>query len=174
MVAEPEPRSRLRGASVRAGVGAVLAGAATWSVGVDTGHLLAIALLVGAATLAVQVVAPAPVVGWTLEPEIPRGVGWHQVLLTAGALEQLDAEPQRVPRTLLPRLRDLAAGRLHRLGVAVTSPRARELLGDELYDLLGDAPGAPARPTATLLTRRLLDRLDEIDPPEETDARATR
>ncbi len=121
-----------------------------------------------------QVVAPAPVVGWTLEPEIDRGVGWHQVLLTAGALEQLDAEPARVPHVLLPRLRGLAAARLHRLGVPATSPRARQLLGDHLYDLLGDAPGGPPRPAATDLAGRLLDRLDEIDPPEENDARAAR
>jgi hypothetical protein len=89
------------------------------------------------------------------------------VVLADRALEQLDADPERVPRTLLPRLRDLAAGRLRRLGVPATSPRARTLLGDELYDLLDDGPGRHhARPGATVLTRRLLDRLDEIDPPD--------
>ncbi len=169
-----ERPTRLLGAGVRAAIALVLTGFAAWSVGIDTGHLVALALAVGAVTLAVQVVAPAPVVGWTIEPELELGVGWHQVLLADRALEQLDAEPERVPRTLLPRLRELAAGRLHRLGVPATSPRARDLLGDELYDLLGDAPGHAARPGATDLTRRLLDRLDEIDPPEETDDRAAR
>lgn len=162
--------SRLLGAGTRAAVAVVAAGFAAYAVGLDTGHLVAVALVCGAVTLAVQVVAPAPVLGWNVEPEIERGVGWHQVLLTARALEQLDDQPVRVPGALLPRLREVAAGRLHRLGVPAGSERARRLLGAELHDLLGGAPTAGPRPSATALTRLLLDRLDQIDFQEEHDA----
>jgi len=157
---------RPRRAIVLAAVATVLAGLLGFVSGVDLGHTAALGLVAGAMTLAVQMVPPAPSVGWPGPPETDQGTGWHQARLLARTLEVLDAEPERVATTLLPRLRTVASARLVRLGVVADSPRARELIGPELYDTLGGAgPARPAAGTATALTRALLDRLDAIDPP---------
>ena len=124
-------------AGVLALVVAMPTGMLAFVTGVDLGHTLALALVAGAVTLAVQMVPPAPVVGWPGPPESDEGTGWHQARLLARHLEQLDAEPDRVPTVLLPRLRALASTRLARLGARADSARARELIGAELYDILG-------------------------------------
>lgn len=168
---------RPRRAIVLAATAAALAGLLGFVSGVDLGHTAALGLVAAAMTLAVQMVPPAPSVGWTGPPESDEGTGWHQARLLARTLEQLDAEPERVSTALLPRLRAVASARLGRLGVVADSPRARELIGPELYDRLGGVGPArqsaqPSAGTATALTRALLDRLDAIDPPDRPAAAA--
>lgn len=161
-----------RGVVVRAVVAAVVSGVVLYVVGLDVGHVLALAAGVAAVTAAVQVLPPVPVVGWPAPPEPDDSTGWHQVRLLAQTLEQLDGEPDRVERTLLPRLRALAGARLAARGLDPASPAARELLGADLHDRLGGAtPSGPARRPvplrrgrpATDLVRAVLDRLDELD-----------
>lgn len=166
------PRSP-RGVAVRAVVGALASGAVLFVVGLDLGHVLALAAGVAAVTAAVQVLPPAPVVGWPAPPEPDDSTGWHQVRLLAQTLEQLDGEPERIERTLLPRLRALAGARLAARGLDPAGAEARDLLGADLHDRLGGtSPPAPThRPRvplrrdrpATDLVRAVLDRLDELD-----------
>lgn len=162
-----------RGVTVRALVAALVSGAVLFVVGLDVGHVLALAAGVAAVTAAVQVLPPAPVVGWPAPPEADDSTGWHQVRLLAQTLEQLDGEPERIERTLLPRLRALAGARLAARGLDPASPAARELLGPDLHDRLGGgSPTAAVRRAAgrgrrgrpaTDLVRAVLDRLDELD-----------
>jgi len=144
----------------------VLAGLLPFVAGVDLGHTAALALGAAAITLAVQALPPVAPVGWPAPPEHDEGTGWHQVRLLSQSLGQLDEEPDRVRTALLPRLRTLAAARLRTAGVDPVSARARELLGPELYDLLGGTTALTGRrrgTPATDLTRALLDRLDALD-----------
>lgn len=161
-----------RGVVVRAVVAAVVSGAVLFVVGLDVGHVLALAAGVAAVTAAVQVLPPVPVVGWPAPPEPDDSTGWHQVRLLAQTLEQLDGEPDRIERTLLPRLRALAGARLAARGLDPASPAARELLGADLHDRLGGGSSSSTgrrslplrhRRPATDLVQAVLDRLDELD-----------
>ncbi len=168
----PSRRAWLRPALL-ALLAAVLAGLLPFVAGVDLGHTAALALGAAAITLVVQSLPPVPPVGWPVEPEHDEGTGWHQVRLLSQTLGQLDEEPDRARTALLPRLRALASSRLRAAGVDPAGPRARELLGAELYDALGGGGAVPAgrrrRTPTTDLTRALLDRLDQLDALDDLD-----
>ncbi|GAB2691298.1 hypothetical protein [Thalassiella azotivora] len=141
---------------------AALAGALAWVAGADVGH----AVLVAVAVL--LVVATARALGggsqgtWPPAPEDTSGTGCHLVQLQARALTECERDGDRFERVVAPRLRVLATGRLRAAGHDPASPATRDLLGADLYDAL--RPGrAPRRPGQVV--QRLLDRLDEIDPP---------
>ena len=153
------PTSSGRRAAWRAAAGAALVAGLAWAIGVDAGHVAALGL-VAAAVCAVLTLVPLPVpVPWPEGEPSTSGTGWHQVALLAGDLTRTDRDPERIGPTR-SRLRSLAAARLERAGVGWTDPRARDLLGPELYDVLD---GRRDPPPATRLVTRTLDALDALE-----------
>jgi len=156
---------RVRLPGLKPALAGVALGAAAWVLGMDVGHAGAIALTGAGVAVVVGSVMRAPDPTWPDDPDAAAGRGWHGAALQSRLLERLDAEPDRVQRLLLPRLRGLLVAALARQGVAdPRSPQARQLVGVELYDLL-DRPTWPGdlAVTATDLTAAVLARLDELD-----------
>jgi hypothetical protein len=147
------------GGLLRAAAAGAGAAALAWAVGVDLGHVAALGT-VAAAVTAVVVLVPLGVPPFWPEDEPPTsGTGWHQVALLAGVLGQTDRDADRVESTRR-RVRALAESRLARAGVPWTDPRARDLLGTELFDVLD---GLRPPPRATRLVAAVLDRLDALE-----------
>lgn len=147
---------------------ALLAGALAWAAGLDAGHAVLVGLAVlltagaGRALGAGQSGAP----GWPEPPEDTSGTGCHLVPLQARLVHEAEGDRERFERTLAARLRRLTAGRLHAAGYDPADPGVRALLGAQVFDPL--RPGhAPRHPAA--LVARLLDRLDDLDPPPRED-----
>jgi hypothetical protein len=143
-------------------LGALMAAGLAWVVGVDAGHVVLLGLAVLLIAGAVRVVGRAVTSDWVGQVDESSGTGCHLVPLQARLLHECEGDPERFERLLAPRLRRLAAGRLHAAGYALGDPGVRELLGPQVFDRL--RPGqAPKRGTAYVA--RLLDRLDDLDPP---------
>jgi hypothetical protein len=163
-VSEP----RLAGRLIVPVLVSLLAAALAWAVGLDGGHLVLVAvavLLTGGASRALAGGAPPD---WPEVPDETSGTGCHLVQLQARIISDSEADADRFERSLAARLRLLTAARLHAAGYRTAGPAVREMLGPALFDPL--RPGsAPRRPVAYL--GRLLDRLDEIDPPDRRDFR---
>lgn len=144
------------------GVGALLAAGLGWAVGLDAGHIVLLALTVllvgGAARTLGSPAEPA----WDQDADDSSGTGCHLVPLQARMVHECEGDRERFERLLAPRLRRLAAGRLHAAGYGLADAGVRELLGPALFDPL--RPGRAPRRAAAYVTR-LLDRLDELDPP---------
>lgn len=143
-------------------LGGLVPAAGAWAVGMDAGHGAAVGLAAAAVVGSLRSLARAAEPGWPQDPAVDAGRGWHGAALQARLLERLDVEPDRVPRLLLPRLRALLADAVARHGVDPRSAAARRLVGADLYDLLGATTWGRGRPAATDLTRRVLDRVDEL------------
>lgn len=151
------------GALVPVLVALVAVGGGAWLAGVDAEHAGAIGLAAAAVLLGVRSIARTPDPFWPDPPQVETGRGWHGAALQSRLLEQLDAEPDRIPRLLLPRLRSLVTAVLTERGVAAGSVQARELVGPQLHDLLvASTWTASGRPGATELTDRVLTRVDEL------------
>lgn len=143
-------------------LGALLAAGLAWVVGLDTGHVVLLGIAVLLIAGAVRVLGRPAASEWAGQVDDSSGTGCHVVALQARILQECESDPDRFERLLAPRLRRLAAGRLHAAGYALGDPVMRELLGPQVFD--GLRPGqAPRRGTAYV--SRLLDRLDDLDPP---------
>lgn len=143
-------------------------GLAAWLLGMDPGHAAAVAAASTGIAATVGAVVRVPDPAWPDGPDVDAGRGWHGAALQSRLLERLDAEPERIPRLLLPRLRSLLAVALARHGVADPgSARARELVGAGLHDLLSRSTWtARGLPTATELTAAVVARLDDLRAPD--------
>jgi hypothetical protein len=134
-------------------VGAHLAG------GVPLGWAILVALPIGAGVFVAGAVSGVFDVDWTPEPD-PRAVGTclHASTLT-DRLGLAAADPYRFTSRVQPRLRRLALDQLRRHGVDdLRDPRARELLGADLHDLLtARTAHLPQPATFTAMMRRLGD-----------------
>jgi len=146
-------------------LGALLATGLGWVVGLDPGHVVLLGLAVLLITGAGRVLGRPATADWAGEEDDTSGTGCHLVPLQARILDECEGDPERFERLLAPRLRRLAAGRLHAAGYELGDPVVRDLLGAQVFDSL--RPGhAPRR--AGAYVARLLDRLDDLDPPRTT------
>ncbi len=96
------------------------------------------------------------------EPTRPAGLAQLERIVYLASISAFDLHVR-----LRPRLRRVAEHRLaSRLGVGVDSPEARELLGDELADLIRPGRERPEDPFAPGLPlerqRAVLERLERI------------
>jgi hypothetical protein len=148
--------------------------AVAWALGVDGPHTVALGLAGATTVVAAGAFPRSGDPFWPEGPPQDGGRGWHGAALQSRLLERLDAEPDRIPRLLVPRLRDLLTGALAERGVAPGSVAARSLVGPELYDLLSASTWPAGAPGATEVTRRVLARADELrgDRTAPTDGRA--
>jgi hypothetical protein len=143
-------------------LGALLATGLAWVVGLDAGHVVLLGLAVLLIAGAVRILGRAATTDWAGPVDESSGTGCHLVPLQARILTECEGDPERFERLLAPRLRRLAAGRLHAAGYGLGDPVVRDLLSPQVFDRL--RPGhAPRRGTAYVA--RLLDRLDDLDPP---------
>ena len=148
-------------------VGALLAGGLAWAAGLDIGHAVLVGLAVVLAAGTTRALGgPSAAPQWPSPPDDTSGTGCHLVPVQARALHEAEGDPERFDRTLAPRLRRLAAGRLYAAGHDPAGSGARSLLGRHVFDQL--RPGHGTRRPEALITR-LLDRLDELDPPPRED-----
>jgi hypothetical protein len=143
-------------------LGALFATGLAWVVGLDAGHVVLLGLGVLLIAGGVRILGRTATSDWGAPVDESSGTGCHLVPLQARILHECEGDPERFERLLAPRLRRLAAGRLHAAGYSLGDPVVRELLGPQVFDRL--RPGeAPRRGTAYVT--RLLDRLDDLDPP---------
>lgn len=152
---------------VRPALAGIALGLGAWVLGMDVGHAAAVTLTGAGVALVVGSVGRVPDPTWPDDPHVDAGRGWHGAALQSRLLERLDAEPERVPRLLLPRLRALFVPALARRRIAdPRSPQARGVVGAELYDLLSRSTWtARDGVTATDVTAAVLARLEELDAP---------
>lgn len=117
-----------------------------------------IAMPVGAAVLVASLLSGVFDVDWTPEPEPTTAGVCLQATSLTDRLTQAATDPRRFASRIRPRLRRLALDRLRRKeGIDdLADPRARDVLGADLHDLLTapDARMPPAR-TFTAMVRWL-------------------
>lgn len=149
--------------AVLVGVGAVLAAAVCWYVGMDTAHAVTVGLVAGAAGLCWTAVPDHQDVDWEQPPRAAQeGARWDVAQLSWS----LRTRRGRVQHTALRRVQDLARHRLALRQLDLDDPGDRaaieRLIGEAAYATL-------ARPRSDLpLLRALvhcLDALDGLDPP---------
>lgn len=132
-----------------------------FSGGVPFWWSVAVALPVGSAVLVLSLLSGVFDVDWAPEPEQPGAGVCMQATSLADRLSQSAAEPHRFATRIRPRLLRLALDRLRREeGIDdLDDPRARDLLGADLYDLI-TIPGARTPPPKTFaaMVRRLEER----------------
>jgi hypothetical protein len=134
---------------------------AVYAMGTPTGWAVLVALPPGALVLVTALLAGTFDQDWTPEPDLPvASVCLHASQLT-DRLGQAATDPYRFTSRVQPRLRRLALTTLQRDPATADledlhDPRARERLGDDLYELVTAQHAALPKPEEfTALVRRL-------------------
>lgn len=137
---------------------ATIGAAAHFAGGIPAGWAVLVALPVGAAVLLAGLLSDVFDVDWAPEPASrTASVCSHATSLT-DQLTQAAADPHRFTARIQPRLRRLALDTVRRTaGVTdLDDPRARELLGADLHDLLTARDAhLPPPTTFAAMVRRL-------------------
>ena len=150
--------SRLRAALLGVLVAGLVVVGTYFSAGMPLFWAVLVALPVGAVVVVVALVSDVFDVDWTPEPDKPAtGVCMYAASL-ADRLAQAAGDQHRFDTRVRPRLRRVALDLLRRKEniTDLDDPRARELLGADLHDLLTSAEARLPQPkTFAAMVRRL-------------------
>ncbi|MET0235939.1 MAG: hypothetical protein ABW224_14940 [Kibdelosporangium sp.] len=147
-------------ALVALGAGLAAGAIAKWLVVLPWFWAGAVALPVVACTFAAAALAGSAAPAWKSAPVLADSLTAHQASVLSGRFAGLAKDPGKFTSKVQPRLRNLAQSVLrHRHDVpSLADPRARQLLGADLYDLI-TKPDAKV-PSPHRLAQ-LLGRLEE-------------
>ncbi|MBP2320911.1 hypothetical protein JOF56_001296 [Kibdelosporangium banguiense] len=133
---------------------------AKWLMVLPVFWAVTVALPVMACTFVATALAGVAAPTWKSMPAKPESLTAHQASVLSSRLAGVAKDPGRYTSKMQPRLRTLAQSVLrHRHGVvSLADPRARDLLGTELHDLITKADAKLPSPHRLA---QLLSRLEE-------------